>query len=78
MKLLAPSTGAVEVATDRREYKGRIIEVTDRADIKDLRAIGYTVASAAGPTARVKGFECPVCAFSSFFRLCGRCGNTID
>lgn len=75
MRLLAPATGAVEVSTDRNNYRGRIIEVSDRADIKELRAAGYTAASVAGTTSKADGFECSECGFRGWFRRCGRCGH---
>lgn len=78
MRLLAPATGAVGIKTDRREYRGRIIEVSDPVDIKELRAVGYTPASAAGPPARTKGYDCIKCAFKGYFRRCGRCGHSPD
>lgn len=78
MRLLAPATGAVEVGTDRNNYRGRIIEVSDRADIKELRAAGYTAASVAGSPVKAKGFDCTACGFRAFFRRCGRCGHTPD
>ena len=78
MRLLAPATGAVEVSTDRNNYRGRIIEVSDRADIKELRAAGYTAASTAGPPIRSKSHDCTECGFRAYFRRCGRCGHAPD
>lgn len=78
MRLLAPATGVIEVETSRRNYKGRILEVSDSADIKELRAVGYTPASVAGPPAKAKGYDCSECGFKSFFRRCGRCGHIPD
>lgn len=78
MRLLAPATGCVEVDTSRRRYKGRILEVSDSKDIKELRAIGYTPGDVGGRPSRAAGFECPACSFQSFFRLCSRCGGECD
>jgi uncharacterized ferredoxin-like protein len=78
MRLLAPATGAVGIKTDRHEYRGRIIEVSDRQDIKELRAVGYTVGDVGGRPSRAAGFECHSCGFQSFFRLCSRCGDECD
>lgn len=78
MRLLAPATGAIEAETERHHYKGQILEVSDRADIRDLRAAGYTVGDVAGGPSRAAGFECPSCDFKSFFRLCSRCGDVCD
>jgi len=78
MRLLSPATGCVEVDTDRRRYRGRILEVADSADIRDLRAAGYTVGDVAGRPSRAAGFCCPGCGFRGFFRLCSRCGGVCE
>jgi len=78
MRLLAPATGCVEVDTDRRRYKGRILEVSDPRDVKDLRAVGYTPGDVGGPPVTRGGYECRPCGFASYFRKCSRCGGSCD
>lgn len=78
MRLLAPATGCIEVETDRRHYKGRILEVSDRQDIKDLRAVGYTVGDASGRPSRASGRRCTSCGFNGWFVTCSRCGGTCE
>lgn len=78
MRLLAPATGAVGIKTDRREYRGRILEVSDRQDIKELRAVGYTPGDIGGPLVTRGGYECRPCGFASYFKKCSRCGSACD
>lgn len=78
MRLLAPSTEAAGIKTDRREYRGRILEVSDSADIRDLRAAGYTPGDIGGPPVSRGGYECRPCGFASYFKKCSRCGSACD
>lgn len=77
-RLLAPATGCIEVETDRHHYRGRVLEVSDESDIKDLRAAGYTVGDVSGEPSRSSGRRCVDCGFSGWFTTCGRCGGACE
>ena len=61
-----------------RRYVGRTVNVSDPSHERALREAGYTVADVSGGPSRAAGFVCPTCDFSSFFRLCSRCGGVCE
>lgn len=77
-RLLSPDDKCVAVDDVRtgRRYRGTKIEVTDPAQIRALKEVGYTVADVAGGPSRADGYRCTDCGFSSFFKTCGRCGGS--
>lgn len=79
-RLLSPGDKCVgvDMAGSGRRYDGKILEVSDNRDVRDLRAAGYTLADASGGPSKAPGFECLSCGFKSFFRLCSRCGDDCD
>lgn len=77
MRLLSPDDACIQAKIDGGPlYKGRTLDVSDPSHVKSLLDAGYTAASAAGPPAKAKGYDCIECGFKSFFRRCGRCGHT--
>ena len=77
-RMLAPDDACkgVDVPFGRaKSYDGNIINVTDGAHARALRAAGYTVAATAGAPVRGGGFTCAKCSFKSYFRRCSRCGS---
>lgn len=78
-RLLSPDDACVAVTSlSGRKYRGRSFEVTNQADIRALRAAGYTMADTSGVPSKAAGFECLDCGFQSFFRLCSKCGGKCD
>lgn len=78
MRLLSPDHACISVdAPSGRRYDGTVLEVTDPADVKAMRAVGYTSADIGGGPVR-GGFRCASCDFASFFRTCSRCGDTCE
>lgn len=78
-RMLSPDDACigVDVPTTRgtAKYNGRTIDVTNPVHERALKAVGYTIASVAGAPARAAARRCTSCAFSSFFKVCGRCGG---
>lgn len=73
-RLLSPDDACVQVdAPSGRRYSGRILDVTNPADARAMRAVGYTAAG--GGPARTSGRTCEACGFRGFFTRCGRCGG---
>lgn len=78
-RLLSPDQGCVAVdAPSGLRYKGRILDVTNRADERAMREVGYTVASVAGAPAKRAARHCVVCGFKGWFTTCGRCGGDCE
>ena len=81
-RLLSPDDACVSVKIPvgdlEATYNGRVIDVDSPSHIKMLRNEGYTVADVSGTPSRTKGYRCPKCAFSGFFKICGRCGATCE
>jgi hypothetical protein len=76
-RLLSPDDACIGVDVPtyagKARYDGRSVDVSDPSHVKALRGIGYTVADVSGRPSKAAGFEC-ACGFSSFFKLCSRCG----
>lgn len=77
-RLLSPDGACVEVDTDRRRYRGTVLEVADSRDERDLRAAGYTVGDVAGEPPKASGRRCTSCGFKGWFTTCGRCGGVCE
>jgi len=84
MQRLVPLDGARSLEV-QGAYTGRVarydkrgdgtLHVGDRQHAKALVAEGLAVpASAAGPTAHLRGFVCP-CGRRNHFKTCGSCGS---
>lgn len=77
-RLLSPDDGCVSAdvpgGRGKVRYNGRSIEVSDPSHVRALKAAGYTMADAGGAPSKAAGFECTTCNFSSYFKLCSRCG----
>ena len=74
-RFLSPDDKCVSVDVGNHRYNGKSIEVTNPADARYLKAVGYTTADVAGGPSRAEGYRCSECGFSSFFKTCGRCGG---
>lgn len=78
-RLLSPDRACVSVdAPSGRRYNGRVLEVTNPADVRALREVGYTVGDLAGAPAKGGGRRCTDCGFRAFFTKCSRCGGTCE
>lgn len=55
-------------------YDGRIVDVDNRQHLKALREYGAFPVNVGGRTVAA-GYRC-TCGFASFFKTCGRCGDT--
>jgi hypothetical protein len=80
-RLLSPDDACkqVDVPIGRNQrYSGTTINVSDPSHVRALKAIGYTAAAVAGSPVRQGGYRCSECDFSSFFRLCSRCGGVCE
>lgn len=79
-RLLSPDDKCVSVdvptIAGNRRYNGQSIEVTSPSHARVLRRLGYTTADVAGGPSRADGYRCTDCGFSSFFKVCGRCGGS--
>lgn len=63
------------VSTYRKHADGTV-HVDNKAHAKTLVAEGLAVpASAAGPSAHLRGFECSGCGRRNYFKTCGACGS---
>lgn len=79
MRLLSPDDACYGAKMyNGNHYNSRIVDTNDPGEVRALKAVGYTVASMGGPVVKAPGFECPECDFSSFFRLCSRCGSECE
>ena len=58
--------------------KDGLFNITDLKLIKKLKAEGLGVASASGVLENPSqvGYSCNKCGFGSFFKKCGKCGET--
>ena len=58
--------------------KDGLFNITDPKLIKKLKAEGLGVASASGVLENPSqvGYSCNKCGFGSFFKKCGKCGET--
>lgn len=75
-RLLSPDDKCIQVDVRGHRYTGKSLEVTNPADARLLKAAGYTSGSVSGAPTRSGGYKCAACGFSSFFKVCGRCGGS--
>ena len=63
------------LATYRKRRDGTV-HVASKAHARTLIAEGLaTVATAAGPSAHLRGYTCP-CGRRNYFKTCGSCGSS--
>jgi hypothetical protein len=63
------------VATYRKRRDGTML-VDSKQHAKTLIAEGLaTPATAAGPSAHLRGYHCPDCGRRNYFKTCGACGS---
>jgi hypothetical protein len=59
-------------------YTGRIVDVDNPSHAKALMSQGAFPVSLSGRTRADIGYRCPACGHGSFFRRCGKCGETCE
>ena len=74
-RVLSPDDACIGVANT--PYQGTSFDVTNPTHLRQLRAVGYTLADAAGAPARSRGRKCTSCGFLGFFARC-KCGGTCE
>jgi hypothetical protein len=79
MRLLSPDDACYGAKMyNGNHYNSRIVDTNDSGEVRALKAVGYTVAGVAAQPVRRGGYRCSECDFSSFFRLCSRCGGVCE
>ena len=77
-RLLSPDDACVQVDVRGHRYSGTTINVSNPADARALKAVGYTVADVSAAPVRAGVYKCSECGFKAFFNRCGRCGGNCE